>query len=163
MITSTLDLFSSITKTKGITNLRYEVYPDRDLPPGEWVNEPDKITWFFPQYNLMGMIVRSEWSGHLCGYIGVPSNNSLHGLDYDNAPGSVHGGQTYGAECSDHICHDALPNEPDHVYWFGFDCAHYGDLSPKLAYTNGTYKDIYYVAKELAEVAPELAMYHKEF
>lgn len=146
-----------------ITNLRYEVYPNRDLPPGEWTNEPDKIVWYFPQYNLMGMIVRSKRSGHLCGYIGVPEGHSLHGLHYNEASGSVHGGWTYGNSCGGHICHDALPGEPEHVYWFGFDCAQSEDLSPKLPYTTGTYKNIYYVAKELAEVAPELAMYHKEF
>ena len=159
MTTSTLELFSSITESKSITNLRYEVYPDRNLPPGEWVNEPDKITWFFPEYNLMGMIVRSEWAGHLCGYIGVPKNHPLQGFHYDNAPGSVHGGWTYANSCEGHICHNALPSEPEHVYWFGFDCAHCGDLSPKLNYTTGTYKNIYYVAKELAEVAPDLALY----
>lgn len=141
-----------------MTNLRHSIYPDRELPPGEWLSEPDKITWYFPKYHLMGMISRHKRLGHLCGYIGVPSNHPLYGKHYDNAPGLVHGGWTYGAECADHICHNSLPGEPDQVYWFGFDCAHGDDLSPKIPFTYGTYKNIYYVAKEIVNVAPEFSL-----
>src|SRR5690606_18441494 len=31
------------------------------------------------------------------------------------------------------VCHVADAGEPDHVWWFGFDCAHCDDLSPKYS------------------------------
>jgi hypothetical protein len=42
----------------------------------------------------------------------------------------VHGGITYSRECSGHICHKT--DNGDHVWWFGFDCAHAGDFQPNL-------------------------------
>lgn len=94
--------------------------------------------------------------GHRCGYVGIPKNHPLYGKDYgdyleikksdvvDRAVSGIfpligacldederirikayfqcHGGITYagGGEHSDY------PIESD-LWWFGFDCAHYGD------------------------------------
>lgn len=43
----------------------------------------------------------------------------------------AHGGITYSDACQGPICHTPLPNER-RVWWFGFDCAHAGDLVPGM-------------------------------
>jgi len=60
-----------------------------------------------------------------------------------------------------HICHIAAPGEPDSVWWFGFDCAHAGDLCPKFDHEwerSGCedYKDIGYVTAQVTELAAQL-------
>ena len=61
--------------------------------------------------------------GHRCGYVGIPSTHSLYGEDYDTCSHlSCHGGLTYadgGQESEYPVAGD--------LWWFGFDCAHYGD------------------------------------
>ena len=62
--------------------------------------------------------------GHRCGYVGVSEAHPLFGKDYDDLPDdiNVHGGVTYaGGEGGYPI--------PDGLWWFGFDCAHYGDAN----------------------------------
>lgn len=88
---------------------------------------------------------------------------------------SVHGGLTFARHCAegepDHgICHRPEPGEPDHVWWFGFDCAHCDDYVPGLIsdYRDplgtptgwGTvieYRDRAYVEAECASLAKQLA------
>lgn len=102
--------------------------------------------------------------GHRCGYVGIPKSHSLYGKDYQErldikkadvgdrevsgilpllgawldederirieAYFQCHGGITYagGGE------HSSYPIESD-LWWFGFDCGHYGDARElKLAY-----------------------------
>lgn len=62
------------------------------------------------------------------------------------------------------ICHLPAPGEPDHVWWFGFDCAHSGDSCPGsdglLKYGFGGeahYKDMDYVKGHVASLARQLA------
>lgn len=78
------------------------------------------------------------------------------------------------------ICHVPEPGQPKNVWWLGFDCAHSGDLSPKMrmhlagmprssyrdsekyrdrAYVEGEVKDL---AAQLAAVTPELIAAQKE-
>lgn len=58
------------------------------------------------------------------------------------------------------ICHLPEPGEPDGVWWFGFDCAHSGDLSPLREYeplfNDGAYRDIDYVTGEVQSLAKQL-------
>lgn len=67
------------------------------------------------------------------------------------------------------ICHLPDPGEPDHVWWFGFDCGHAGDLSPGMErYGRGQmpapwndsgydeYRDLPYVKEQVAELARQL-------
>jgi hypothetical protein len=47
----------------------------------------------------------------------------------------AHGGITFSGLCQEGceeqgVCHKPAEGEPDHVWWFGFDCAHCDDLSP---------------------------------
>lgn len=62
------------------------------------------------------------------------------------------------------ICHLPQPGRPERVWWFGFDCAHSGDLCPQyrelgidvgLGYE--TYKGLGYVRRECARLADQLA------
>lgn len=98
---------------------------------GPWTTEPDRAEW--RHAGLPCLAVRGpEFSGHWCGYVAVPPGHPLHGkgyseIDHDLA---VHGGLTYAHECAGHVCHVPKPGEPADVWWFGFDCAHAGDLSP---------------------------------
>lgn len=60
----------------------------------------------------------------------------------------VHGGITWA---EDHAAGD----EPDGNFWFGFDCAHAGDLTPDLD-RSGVYRDQAYVVAECQSLALQL-------
>lgn len=79
----------------------------------------------------------------------------------------IHGGLTYSDACQGAICHVPLPGEPDPVWWFGFDCAHSGDVSPGLnsallrvggglGHAGEYYKDVGYVKAEVEKLAAQL-------
>lgn len=64
----------------------------------------------------------------------------------------VHGGITYAK--------DHQPKESsDGGWWFGFDCAHLGDLSPLMGFDMGgdVYRDMEYVTNEANRLADQLA------
>lgn len=107
-------------------------------------------------YNGFKCVVVIQSLGHRCGYVGVPMSHLLYGCDYDHYVAinksvigdkyakkvlgaiqcvctsddlisieryfSVHGGITYagGGQNSEY------PIKSD-LWWFGFDCAHWGD------------------------------------
>lgn len=73
-------------------------------------------------------------------------------------PGPLHGGLTYASECRGHICHVPEPGKPEDVWWFGFDCAHSGDLTPCLGFDfpGSTYHDVAYVQAECRSLAKQL-------
>lgn len=62
------------------------------------------------------------------------------------------------------ICHVAADGRPDHVWWFGFDCAHSGDLCPKydqywrqsIPGLGDTYRNLEYVRRETQRLAAQL-------
>lgn len=138
---------------------------------GPWQAEPDKLQWK-TRAGLVGLIVRSISSGGLCGYVGVPPGHPVHGKDYSDVDADVHGGLTFGSGCSPGglVCHVAERGEPEHVFWFGFDCAHSGDLSPaQEAFFRSrlpglargeefcVYRDVRYVRREVERLAEQLA------
>lgn len=150
---------------------------------GPWDNEPDKAQWRDETTGMPCLLVRHPTSGHLCGYVGVAEGHPLFGKGYDdvrvptdnNEYGypDVHGGLTFADGCRPHaegeghgVCHVADEGEPDHVWWFGFDCAHYGDYSPAYSARpepcfrrrdDESYKSVGYVKKECAKLALQLA------
>ena len=139
---------------------------------GPWDNEPDKIQWKDEATGLPCLIVRSHVSGNLCGYVGVSSNHPLYEKRYQDQDLEVHGGLSYADKCmdgapeSDGICHIPGDGEPDHVWWFGFDCAHCFDKTPAIMrylpeFTSKhgitvTYRDVPYVENECRELAKQL-------
>lgn len=154
-------------KTKTYTTI------DRDAlgwPCGPWDDEPDKMQWQDDATGLPCLAVRQPKTGHWCGYVGVPPGHPLHGKQFDDGAVDfhVHGGITYTDSCqpeedeSKGICHTPDPGEPDHVWWFGFDCAHAGDLSPLTAklltrFIHEEYRPLSYVQNECASLARQLA------
>ena len=153
---------------------------------GPWQSEPDKLQWQDVDTGLPCLIVRGP-SGALCGYVGVGEQHPWFGKSYDGAaqpclstcsddwhqcsPSSrieVHGGLTFADACAEGepergICHRPDPGESDHVWWFGFDCAHLWDLTPKIAASRipksgrDVYRDVSYVQSECTALARQLA------
>lgn len=140
----------------------------KGLPPGPWDDEPDRVAWTDPATGYPCVIRRGP-SGAWCGYVGVPPGHPHHGNGYseiDYEVVQVHGGLTYASECDDDpvdgICHVPAPGQPDDVWWFGFDCAHHTDVTPRsLAYAppfpRAVYRNVDYVTAETAALAAQLA------
>lgn len=157
---------------------------------GPWKAEPDKAQWTDEATGLVCLIRRGP-NGALCGYVGVGPDHPWHGKGYsecltacdedycwDHSPDSiarVHGGLTFADSCDERdpehgICHIPEPGQEEHLWWFGFDCAHCMDLCPKYVRASGpfapivdpvlgteTYRDIDYVRAECAALARQLA------
>jgi hypothetical protein len=123
-------------------------------PPGEWDSEPDLVEWRDEATGYPCLIVRGP-VGSLCGYVGVPPEHPCHGKPYGEVDGQVnaHGGLTFSNSCQEggDICHVPLPGEPAEVWWFGFDCAHSGDVSPGLLA----------IRRKMGEDHPELADFER--
>ncbi|MFQ9545338.1 MAG: hypothetical protein ACLR02_10000 [Clostridium sp.] len=81
----------------------------------------------------MSKIIEKEWKdgdfkckvlfkpmGHRCGYVGVPKGHHMYGLNYEEYIDEIdcHGGLTYSG---------FLGEENKEYWYFGFDCAHFGD------------------------------------
>jgi len=105
--------------------------------PGPWQTEPDKEQWQDGKTGLPCLIKRSDFSGGLCGYVGVARGHPWYGVDHgDIRPEPlVHGGLTYSDLCEagppeQTICHVTEPGEPEPLWWLGFDCGHAFDISP---------------------------------
>jgi len=149
-----------------------------------WDDEPDRKEW--QAHGLKCVILRHPRGGFLCGYVGVPEDHPLHGADYGEpcaflvarelgdlpdrqelvkavlamasaykgTPQSVlwvHGGLSYA--------HNGLRDyEGPPLWWFGFDCAHSGDLCPNEQPCWGaSYRDMAYVTRETEHLAEQLA------
>lgn len=131
-------------------------------PDGPWKAEPDRVEWRYG--DVPCLLVRNRL-GAWCGYAGVYPGHPWHGQsDYDALGLDVHGGLTYADECADHVCHVPREGEPtDHVWWLGFDCAHYMDLAPGLTALRraqradpinwGDYRDKAYAMENAEEIA----------
>jgi hypothetical protein len=136
---------------------------------GPWQQEPDKRQWPDTATGLPCLVLRRVDHGHWCGYVGVEPGHPLYGILYnrcalrstpcdpepcDHTPGmllSVHGGLTYSGYCQDDphgICHVPDAGEEEKLWWFGFDCAHAGDLAPGL---EATLRQVYTAVPQIAE------------
>jgi len=91
--------------------------------------------------------------GHRNGYVGVPRGTTLDGVDYSNfalRDITVHGGLSFSGG-------DGKYPVEDDKWWFGFDCAHYGD---KTNLTNEPYdveRTLEYVENECESLAKQLS------
>ena len=124
---------------------------------GPWCDEVNRYTW--KAYGVDCMIVRNPSMLHWCGYVGVKNPHPWHGMGYDDVSPNVHGGLTYADACRGHICHIGDDDKP--VWWFGFDCAHSGDLIPAVRIPPVESKDHYWtqeqVMKETMRLAKQIA------
>lgn len=159
-----------------------EAEDKKNWAPGPWQDEPDSKEWTDEDTGFKCAIRRGP-VGAWCGYVGVPTDHPAFGLSYNGPEGiwdlddntkwwrkhvnrlpdywiydiNVHGGLTYAKEGKD---------SKDRTYWFGFDCAHAGDICPKLdaiierppPYSHGdVYRDIDYVTEQVKSLAKQLA------
>jgi hypothetical protein len=60
----------------------YDFVDKSDWGPGEWLNEPDKVTWIDPKTDYPCIVLRGA-AGSFCGYVGVPIYHPAYGLSYD--------------------------------------------------------------------------------
>lgn len=143
---------------------------------GPWCDEPDHVEF---RHNGVPCILHRNDMGAWCGYAAVEPRHPWHGQDYTGhyddetdeyveSPASsanVHGGLTYADKCQGNICHVAQPGEPDDVWWFGFDCAHSGDLvlgmdqayrATGLGERGGSYRSLAYVRAETIRLADQI-------
>jgi hypothetical protein len=72
------------------------------------------------QAGLRAVVVVQD-HGNRCGYVAVPEGHAMHGKDYDEVDVTVHGGLTFADGT------DTYPVVAEGLWWFGYDCAHYGD------------------------------------
>ncbi len=120
-------------------------------PDGPWMKEPDRVE--FRALGFPCLMVRNPM-GNWCGYVGVAPGHPWFEKGYDDVPANAHGGLTFSNHCHGNVCHVPQAGEPDHVWWLGFDCAHYMDLVPGLKFfSEGTYKDEQYVRAECEALA----------
>ena len=116
---------------------------------GEWQGEPDKKLWLDESTGYPCRIVRHGDLGHLCGYVGVPPDHPAFENNYDDVDVECHGGLTYD-------------NFSQRVWWLGFDCAHFRDISPgralrfSAAESGASYKTLSYVESECRKLAKQL-------
>ncbi len=144
-------------------------------PAGPWDHEPDEI--YFHEHGLPCCILRMPW-GSLCGYVGLPPGHPAYGFSYDTYSVEldelekiqdtkefcriarlvndifVHGGLTF-----------ARQGKENDFWWFGFDCAHSGDIY-KLSrlddpmwkpQADEKYRDKSYVTLECEKLAKQLS------
>lgn len=128
-------------------------------PEGEWTTEADLVS-FTTEHGFDGVIVRHFSLGHLCGYVGVSKEHPLYGKSYGDAYDlmhvDVHGGLTYSGQGT------ADYGKKPECWYFGFDCAHLGDLSPGMlrygSHAEDSYRDIDYVKRHVAKLSMQLAV-----
>jgi len=118
-------------------------------------------------------IAKRNKMGVWCGYVGVSEGHPAHGRGYEDVEVEVHGDLTFADFCQPHdpgydgeahaICHVVQDGEDDRVYWLGFDCNHYDDLSPAMDARFGfgedammTYKTLAYAKDQCASLAAQL-------
>jgi hypothetical protein len=116
----------------------------------EWENEPDHLDVQHDDFHFV--ILRHPELLHLNGYIGVPIGHPLFGKGDDEVDIDCHWSFTFTG--------NGLPHMRDNYWYFGFDCAHAGDLVPKLYemgfYTGEVYRNIQYVVNELSYIAEQI-------
>ena len=136
-------------------------YYDREKwPKGEWDNEPDELEW--EHKGLKCAIFRNSFGG-LCGYVGVDRTHPYWEKEYSDLQDiSVHGGLTFSSWI----------DEKKELYYLGFDCCHFGDVSPydkvmdpSLVSSNDpgrSYKNMEYVKNEVEGLAEQVLQASKE-
>src|SRR5580700_7044584 len=94
---------------------------------GEWIEEPDIVTWTYKDYNCKIIRIAMQepyteefeiFGGHLSGYVTIPFKHPYHHKIYEDMDIEIHGGLTFGKVLNRH--------------WIGFDCRHTGDYVPSI-------------------------------
>lgn len=77
----------------------------------------------------LACLARRAGQGNWCGYVAVPQSHAWHGRTSTSGLYCHQGGVNYAAPGDHEVCH---ADAPVVAWWFGFDCAHGGDLVPRV-------------------------------
>jgi hypothetical protein len=119
--------------------------------------EGDELQWDYTCSNgvIIHCSIHRNDTKALCGYITLTPDNSLYGIGYDELDLQAHGGLTYDAKHEDN-------------WVIGFDCAHYGDLTPYFLLNGeydfaqrGIYRNMEYVKSECENLAEQASVFSK--
>jgi hypothetical protein len=107
-----------------------------DWPKGPWDGEPDREEFIF--LGLPCIAVRNKL-GAWCGYVGIPNNHPLRDKSYNQLYDmevdiNIHGGLTFSDYGTFPMNHSQLEHKA--TWYYGFDCAHSGDLVPSMLALN---------------------------
>lgn len=91
-------------------------------------------TWMTEAGLTAAVVVQDH--GSRCGYVGVPKGHAASGKSYNELDVDVHGGLTYSDVNTEY------PAPSDGLWWFGYDCAHFGDASDPALMTP-KYKELH--------------------
>jgi hypothetical protein len=162
-----------------------ELKEAQTVPGGPWHEEPDILAYVDEATSYNCAIIRG-YAGALNGYVAVPESHVLYHETWqsgDSIPVApyvftrlpnhekLYRGCKYPltAEFCEVIRGHGGVNfqiVKHNLKWFGFDCSHSGDMKPLIKEqfmlgNNGTYRDLAYVQKEVAELASDLLEYEK--
>ena len=126
---------------------------------GPWDNEPDE--WNGEFHGLRVRAVRHHATGSWCGYVLLPRNHPLYGVDYGEIDADAHGGLTYSdyGAGGDNLSLMERSLHDDDVWEVGFDCGHASDYQPVLVgleHRSIKYRTLEYVKGELDKLASQL-------
>ena len=102
---------------------------------------------------LDAVCLKIDCTGHRCGYVGIPAGTTLDEVDYDDervCDMDVHGGLTFSKGRGEYPV-------PSNNWWFGFDCAHYGDRTKCSTDPNDIERTKEFVVSECERLARQLS------
>jgi len=108
----------------------------------------DKLEFVYA--GLKCMVVKHPQLGHWCGYVALPEGHPDWGKDYDSVNVRVHGSLTFSSRGGQRYW------KGKNLWWFGFDCAHAGDLVPAYPHVGEHYWTLEEVIKETKRLAKQL-------
>lgn len=137
-----------------------------------WENEGNIYRFIDKETGYSCFIYRHPRKGHLCGYVDVPRNHPLYGIDHANeifdmitGDIKVHGGVSFTGRLTNHYGNKELPDylDDEHDWLIGFDCNHAEDYTP-LEYVRPyneidverEYRTARYVADECRKLAKQI-------
>lgn len=156
----------------------YTTFDKSGWGAGPWADEPDKIQYEDDATGLPCLINRVEFSGALCGYVGVPSGHPWYGKSFLDLQGvAAHRGLSYSDHCQEGpediaICHIPQDGESDEVWWLGFHChnipydvgpafdAFHREIGLDITFrtdVESVYRTVDYVRAECARLARQIA------
>jgi uncharacterized protein YbaR (Trm112 family) len=137
-----------------------------------WEKEKDAYGFQDEESGYKCYIYRHTGLGHLCGYVVIPQDHVLFGVDYlskifqeiTNDEIEVHGGVTYTGRIKSNYKIKEMPECFNVNDWLiGFDCNHFMDYSPfgfngerTIIEDDHEYRDVEYVTLECRKLAKQL-------
>ena len=166
----TIEYSEAVVGKKGMLKINF-VYDKSSWPKGPWDGEPDFQLFQHRETKLFCLIRRNEFSGGFCGYVHIPKEHplygmNLHGIDepyvYNVVAVHPHQGLTWAGPIE-------IDNRGEDSWWIGFDCNHrVVDVRPidgpfkigmpltEEVSMRGTYKTFAFVRAETIKLAKQI-------